>query len=151
MPFRGCSVLNALNLEKGGVQVHNCALLLDLPALFGYIARMPLIFRISPETCLKLPTKTSKLYPLLLTLNMPLFVRCFNRIQPSVGFHMETSHLIFTANQITGFHMECNTGLKWVKVCIWQFQTILFRRSVEFHHYYLRSEVYLPFFILSFT
>ena len=32
-----------------------------------------------------------------------------------VTFHTETNHLIYHANQITGFQMECNTGLKWVK------------------------------------
>ena len=26
----------------------------------------------------------------------------------------ETSHLFCTANQMAGFYMECNTGLKWV-------------------------------------
>ena len=28
---------------------------------------------------------------------------------------MQTSHLIYTANQMAGFYMECNTGLKWIK------------------------------------
>ena len=35
--------------------------------------------------------------------------------QPNLGFHIETSHLIYTANQMTGFYIECNTKLKWVK------------------------------------
>ena len=38
-----------------------------------------------------------------------------NPSQPGVAFHIETSHLICTANQVTGFYMEYNTGLKWVK------------------------------------
>ena len=37
-----------------------------------------------------------------------------NPIQPSVAFHIETRHLICSANQMTGFYMRCNTGLKWV-------------------------------------
>ena len=37
-----------------------------------------------------------------------------NPFQPSVRFHIETSHLICTANQMTGFYIVCNTGLKWV-------------------------------------
>ena len=37
----------------------------------------------------------------------------FNPSQPSVAFHIETSHLISTASQMTGFHMKCNSGLKW--------------------------------------
>ena len=28
--------------------------------------------------------------------------------------HIETSHLICSANQMTGFYMKCNTGLKRV-------------------------------------
>ena len=35
--------------------------------------------------------------------------------QPSVTFHIETSHLICRANQITSFYMKCNTGLTRVK------------------------------------
>ena len=38
-----------------------------------------------------------------------------NPYQPSVEFHTETSHLICTANQITGFYEKCNIWLKWVK------------------------------------
>ena len=37
-----------------------------------------------------------------------------NPFQPSVAFHIETSHLFCRAKQITGFYMKCNTGLKWV-------------------------------------
>ena len=37
-----------------------------------------------------------------------------NQFQPSVAFHMETNHLICIANQITGFFMERNGGMKWV-------------------------------------
>ena len=37
-----------------------------------------------------------------------------NLFEPSVPFHVETSHLICNANWITGFYMKCNTGLKWV-------------------------------------
>ena len=38
----------------------------------------------------------------------------FILFQPSVAFHIETRHLICSANQITGFYMKCNTGLKGV-------------------------------------
>ena len=34
-----------------------------------------------------------------------------NPIQPSVVFHIETNH---SPNQMTGFYMKCNAGLKWV-------------------------------------
>ena len=40
--------------------------------------------------------------------------------------HIETSQLIRTANQMTGFYKKCNTGLKWVKLnkyCITENQT----------------------------
>ena len=38
-----------------------------------------------------------------------------NPFQPSAAFHVETSHLIYSANQITGCCKECGTGLRWVK------------------------------------
>ena len=37
-----------------------------------------------------------------------------NPFQPSVAFHTETSHLIFIANQMSGFYEKCITSLKWV-------------------------------------
>ena len=37
-----------------------------------------------------------------------------NPFQPSDAFHIDTSHLICTLNQMTGFYMKYNTGLKWV-------------------------------------
>ena len=38
-----------------------------------------------------------------------------NPFQSTVTFHIETNHLICTANQMTGFYMKCKTGVKWVK------------------------------------
>ena len=43
-------------------------------------------------------------------------MKMINPFRPSVTFDTETSHLICNANQITGFYMGCNTGMKWVKV-----------------------------------
>ena len=40
----------------------------------------------------------------------------FNPYQPSIAFHIETSHLICRTNQMTGFYMKCKTGLKWVNI-----------------------------------
>ena len=37
-----------------------------------------------------------------------------NQFQSSVAFHIETSHLIWTTNHMTGFYMKHNTGLKRV-------------------------------------
>ena len=34
---------------------------------------------------------------------------------PSLAFHIETSHLIFRANQITGLYMKWDPGLECVK------------------------------------
>ena len=39
----------------------------------------------------------------------------FNPFQPIVAFHIETIHLIGTANQMTGFYMKCNIRLTWGK------------------------------------
>ena len=38
----------------------------------------------------------------------------FHPFQPTAAFHTESSHLIGSAKQMTGFYMKCNTGLKWV-------------------------------------
>ena len=35
--------------------------------------------------------------------------------QLRAAFHIETSHLICNAYQMTGFYMKSITGLKWVK------------------------------------
>ena len=40
----------------------------------------------------------------------------FNPFQQIVTFHVETSHLICTANQMTGFYVKFNTRLKWGKL-----------------------------------
>ena len=48
MPFRGggwwCSILHALNLERWGVKIHNCTLLLEFLALFWLYCMHALIF-----------------------------------------------------------------------------------------------------------
>ena len=38
-----------------------------------------------------------------------------NPFQPRVVFHKETSHLLCSAKQMTGFYMKLNARLKWVK------------------------------------
>ena len=45
-------------------------------------------------------------------LHIVFFCRLLNPFQPSVTFHIETSHLICSANLMTGFYMKCNTELK---------------------------------------
>ena len=52
----------------------------------------------------------------------PFLIKCskhdpreyLNPSQPSAAFHIETSHLIYTANQMTGFYVKRTSGLKWV-------------------------------------
>ena len=38
--------------------------------------------------------------------------KSFNPSQPSAAFHIETSHLIYTPNKVTGFYMKCNSRKK---------------------------------------
>ena len=38
----------------------------------------------------------------------------FNPVQPSIAFNIETSGLICSVNQMTGFYMKYKTGVKWV-------------------------------------
>ena len=42
-------------------------------------------------------------------------ISMFKTVQPSTS-HIETSHLICCANQMTGFYMKCNAWLRWVKM-----------------------------------
>ena len=41
-----------------------------------------------------------------------------NSYRSSVAFHIKSSHLICTGNQMTGFYMKGNTGLKWIQVAV---------------------------------
>ena len=46
----------------------------------------------------------------------PHMYQCvFNPFQPSVALHIQTSHLICRAKQMTGFYMRGHTAVKWVK------------------------------------
>ena len=38
-----------------------------------------------------------------------------NPFQLSVSFHIETSHLLYFENQMTGLYMKRNAVLNWVK------------------------------------
>ena len=50
--------------------------------------------------------------PFLNTLSQ--MINVLNLFQPNTAFQIATSHLICRANQMTGFCMKRNTGLKWV-------------------------------------
>ena len=65
----------------------------------------------------RLVIRSERSYPLtLIHWATPPITNVINQFQPSVGFHIETSHLKCTSNQMTGFYMKCNTWLKWVEV-----------------------------------
>ena len=49
-----------------------------------------------------------------------------NLFQPSVAFHIKTSHLICKANQMTGIYTKCKTVLEWVD---WSFCNNTLRES----------------------
>ena len=70
-----------------------------------------------------------------------LYFLChFNQFQPSVTFHIETSHLICTANQTTGFYMKSNTWLKWVNGSYkWAHSVLLCEVFLEY------LELYIPY------
>ena len=48
-------------------------------------------------------------------------------LQPSVAFHIETSHLLCRKKQMAGFYMKRNTGLEWVKVSKASIKVIVFK------------------------
>ena len=39
----------------------------------------------------------------------------FHLFLSNIPFHVETSHLICSANQMTGLYMTSNTEIKWIK------------------------------------
>ena len=39
-----------------------------------------------------------------------------NPFHASIAFYIETSHLIYIANLMTGFYMKYITGLRWAKM-----------------------------------
>ena len=52
-----------------------------------------------------------------------------NPFQPTGTFHIETSHLIWSVNQVTCFNMKCNTWLRWVQIFSWiMFRTLYQKR-----------------------
>ena len=44
-----------------------------------------------------------------------MFRMFLNLLQFSVEFHIGTNHLVCSENQMNGFYVKRNTGLKWVK------------------------------------
>ena len=66
-----------------------------------------------------------------------------NPFQPSVAFHIETSHLFCKTNakQMSGFYVKRNTGLKWVDLLLainfnpinLNFRFLIFSENFFFH------------------
>ena len=58
------------------------------------------------------------------------YLTCWiNPFQPTVAFHIETSHLICSVNQVTCFNMKCNTWLSWVQIFSWIMFKTLYPKS----------------------
>ena len=72
------------------------------------------------------------------TLNLTHF------IQPSIAFHIESSHLFCCAKQVTGFYMKRNTGMKWVNSRIGLNGHISSRNWGVF--YFWQNKVYIDMF-----
>ena len=52
---------------------------------------------------------------IMTTQNLHVLIKWMcNPFQHCVACHIETSHLICSANQMTGFYIKYNTGIKWV-------------------------------------
>ena len=45
-------------------------------------------------------------------------IRHIDSFHPRVTFHIDTSHLICTANQMASLYMKCNNGLKLVSLVV---------------------------------
>ena len=74
-----------------------------------------------------MPQSSSAVFKMLFDIPATLLIKCskhdrkkyFNPSQPSVAFHIETSRLVYTANQMAGFYMKCNKRMKWVNLACW--------------------------------
>ena len=44
-----------------------------------------------------------------------IFSQCINPLPNNIPHHIETSQLIFNANQLTGFYMMASIGREWSK------------------------------------
>ena len=63
--------------------------------------------------------KISILYELeILQTRYILLENEINLFLPCVAFYIETCHLFFSANQMTGFYMKCSTELEWVELSL---------------------------------
>ena len=56
---------------------------------------------------------------LILLIDSSIF--SINPFQPSVAYHIETKPSFWTAKQMTGFYVKCNTALKWVMLVLHSF------------------------------
>ena len=69
-----------------------------------------------------------------------------NQFQPS---YIETSHLIYNANYMTGFYMKYNTGLKWVerilKCC--KSMNFYYRNNDLLRDNFVKTVAFIIFFI----
>ena len=65
---------------------------------------------------ISLSLKLLGIYSLIMTTqNLHVLIKWMrNPFQHCVACHIETSHLICSANQMTGFYIKYNTGIKWV-------------------------------------
>ena len=64
-----------------------------------------------------------------------------NPFQPSAAFHIEITHLIRIANQMTGFYMKCNTGNglnKTFFLITFQFRTIFHIFRTKIQHFFCK-------------
>ena len=78
--------------------------------------RLPLSPRSFPDTSQNVMSSYFE-FPRLLFSDVVTFLwnHVINSFQYIVAFVKKTSDLICSRNQMTGFYMKCNTGLKWIK------------------------------------
>ena len=72
----------------------------------------------------------SQLYQKNLNPAIYQYLTCqINPFQLTVAFHIQTSHLICSVNQVTCFNMKCNTWLRQVKIFSWIMFRTLYQKS----------------------
>ena len=74
------------------------------------------------------------------------------RFQSCVTFHTETSHLIYTENQMTGFYMKCNTGRNGLSSSVLHkiIKLLTFRKPIEYGSFFTTLVTNINRFLLAY-
>ena len=76
------------------------------------MTEVPIILETSPLICGANQWTIFYMIEIFVKKELMQLIDVINPFQPSVAFHIKTSHFFWTAKEITGFYMKWTTGLK---------------------------------------